>query len=329
MRPPHVAADTGMTPLSTAAPSDSSASSYALPSSPLRGLGPYPGAMLLAGVAPVAGLPVPAVDASGAPFVYPNPLQIRHTFLEVVGQKSMAIEEGFKERRARSAPVSGLDDPLLQWQPEKQLLLSQATFRFHSEQQDESSRNSDDLNAGSLPRTPQSEDFPEPLSASQTALIPASSLAPPSCMAAGPTEVSCSARPVWYPPPPEPWSAQPPHAPEEAAMFGGSAGAAWTEDHCVQQVVADEAIPSEAFGMPFPSKGSLGHYDRNCKPCAFLNTKGCENGYECPFCHLCEPGEKKRRRKEKMQLRNAVRHFNNVSYRGFSDFNSARWKGLA
>jgi len=55
-----------------------------------------------------------------------------------------------------------------------------------------------------------------------------------------------------------------------------------------------------------PTIGSQGHWLRNCKPCAFLYTKGCGNGVACPFCHLCEPGEKKRRSKEN---RAALRSF--------------------
>jgi len=45
-----------------------------------------------------------------------------------------------------------------------------------------------------------------------------------------------------------------------------------------------------------PSFGSALHGAGNCKPCAFLHTKGCENGVSCQFCHLCDAGEKKRRR---------------------------------
>lgn len=48
-----------------------------------------------------------------------------------------------------------------------------------------------------------------------------------------------------------------------------------------------------------PTVGSQGHLLRMCKPCAFFNTKGCKDGAECLFCHLCGPGEKKRRKKEK------------------------------
>jgi len=47
-----------------------------------------------------------------------------------------------------------------------------------------------------------------------------------------------------------------------------------------------------------PTVGSQGHRFGACKPCAFMYTKGCGNGVNCSFCHLCEPGEKKRRAKE-------------------------------
>jgi hypothetical protein len=34
---------------------------------------------------------------------------------------------------------------------------------------------------------------------------------------------------------------------------------------------------------------------------------GCNNGASCPFCHLCEPGERVRRKKEKLALRREAR----------------------
>merc|ERR1712087_895144 len=40
-----------------------------------------------------------------------------------------------------------------------------------------------------------------------------------------------------------------------------------------------------------------------CKPCAFVFKDGCESGANCTFCHLCAPGEKKRRKKEKRNVR--------------------------
>jgi len=62
------------------------------------------------------------------------------------------------------------------------------------------------------------------------------------------------------------------------------------------------------LGSPeVPSVGSLGHATLRCKPCAFFARSGCANGVQCGFCHLCDVGEKKRRRKEKRSLIAATR----------------------
>lgn len=68
-----------------------------------------------------------------------------------------------------------------------------------------------------------------------------------------------------------------------------------------------------------PSVGSFGHAEGTCKPCAFLYTKGCENGINCPFCHLCEPGEKKKRRKAKMEVRRTARKWQRPAAPWFCD----------
>jgi len=75
-----------------------------------------------------------------------------------------------------------------------------------------------------------------------------------------------------------------------------------------QQAPVSPEVPSELdLGSPqCPTLGSKGHWFGKCKPCAFLHTRGCGNGVLCPFCHLCDPGEKKRRAKDK---RAAVRCF--------------------
>jgi len=64
--------------------------------------------------------------------------------------------------------------------------------------------------------------------------------------------------------------------------------------------------PQEAqlVGSPeCPTVGSQGHWSGFCKPCAFFHTKGCGNGINCVFCHLCEEGAKKKRAKEKRSER--------------------------
>uniref|UniRef100_A0A6U6NB54 C3H1-type domain-containing protein n=1 Tax=Zooxanthella nutricula TaxID=1333877 RepID=A0A6U6NB54_9DINO len=55
----------------------------------------------------------------------------------------------------------------------------------------------------------------------------------------------------------------------------------------------------------FPSVGSVGHSAGWCKPCAFIFKEGCNDGAECKFCHLCEPGTKKLRKKAKKAIRRA------------------------
>lgn len=68
----------------------------------------------------------------------------------------------------------------------------------------------------------------------------------------------------------------------------------------------EDACDSLPFGSPaMPTIGSLNHFTGQCKPCAFANTKGCKDGTVCNFCHLCGPGEKKRRKKEKRRLQDS------------------------
>merc|ERR1719235_2601947 len=57
-----------------------------------------------------------------------------------------------------------------------------------------------------------------------------------------------------------------------------------------------EAVAPPQLGTPaLPSIGSLLHHKRECKPCTFFHTRGCENKEDCQYCHLCGPGEKKKR----------------------------------
>ena len=51
----------------------------------------------------------------------------------------------------------------------------------------------------------------------------------------------------------------------------------------------------------FASAGSASHRDGRCKPCAFVHQGTCAYGTLCEFCHLCSPGEKKRRTREKIK----------------------------
>jgi len=71
---------------------------------------------------------------------------------------------------------------------------------------------------------------------------------------------------------------------------------------------ADEPLhAADEVAMDFPTAGSLGHFEGNCKPCAFFHTKGCRQGFQCEFCHLCDSSERKKRRKEKIALLREMR----------------------
>eukprot|EP00928_Gymnodinium_smaydae_P013840 TRINITY_DN15022_c0_g1_i1.p1 TRINITY_DN15022_c0_g1~~TRINITY_DN15022_c0_g1_i1.p1 ORF type:complete len:363 (+),score=61.21 TRINITY_DN15022_c0_g1_i1:79-1167(+) len=61
------------------------------------------------------------------------------------------------------------------------------------------------------------------------------------------------------------------------------------------QIVAAPVLGSAAL----PTRGSMNHRNGTCRPCAFMHTKGCNNGVDCTFCHLCPPGERKLRKKER------------------------------
>jgi len=52
------------------------------------------------------------------------------------------------------------------------------------------------------------------------------------------------------------------------------------------------------------SLGSLGHAQGQCRPCAWIHKDagGCRNGTSCSYCHLCPPGELKRRKREKWEV---------------------------
>jgi len=58
----------------------------------------------------------------------------------------------------------------------------------------------------------------------------------------------------------------------------------------------------ELGSADMPTVGSALHKLGTCKPCAFFHIKGCQNGVNCVFCHLCDAGEKRRRQKERKQM---------------------------
>lgn len=93
-------------------------------------------------------------------------------------------------------------------------------------------------------------------------------------------------------------------AAEEEAVSLQARAVVGCSGHPKQVLRLDDFLVQPVLGSPeLPTAGSAGHRFGGCKPCAFAHTKGCENGVNCQFCHLCEPGEKKRRQKQKVVRR--------------------------
>jgi len=66
-------------------------------------------------------------------------------------------------------------------------------------------------------------------------------------------------------------------------------------------------------GLPpgIPSIGSIDHGRNGCKPCAwFHHPEGCRHGAGCEFCHICQDGELKKRKKEKQCMLKFLRKSN-------------------
>eukprot|EP00444_Apocalathium_aciculiferum_P024115 CAMPEP_0183422814 /NCGR_PEP_ID=MMETSP0370-20130417/28046_1 /TAXON_ID=268820 /ORGANISM="Peridinium aciculiferum, Strain PAER-2" /LENGTH=460 /DNA_ID=CAMNT_0025606929 /DNA_START=81 /DNA_END=1463 /DNA_ORIENTATION=- len=71
----------------------------------------------------------------------------------------------------------------------------------------------------------------------------------------------------------------------------------------VRPLKLEDALAAPKLGTPcLPTVGSAFHVLGTCKPCAFALTDRCQSGIDCKFCHLCAPGEKGRRQKERRQL---------------------------
>lgn len=67
---------------------------------------------------------------------------------------------------------------------------------------------------------------------------------------------------------------------------------------CREDVFEQEGT---ANGLGALSIGSEGHFGRNCKPCGWNRREGgCFKGATCEFCHLCDNGALKRKKKARL-----------------------------
>jgi len=66
----------------------------------------------------------------------------------------------------------------------------------------------------------------------------------------------------------------------------------------LEPCLTDVAPPGSARR---PSRASTAHASGQCRPCAWVHKEGggCKKGSRCRYCHLCPPGELKRRKRQK------------------------------
>jgi hypothetical protein len=96
-----------------------------------------------------------------------------------------------------------------------------------------------------------------------------------------------------------------------AAMLAGPQSLPLASEPCYIQLPGITATTAsrQQQAAPLASLGSATHGDGNCKPCAWVHKapggSGCKNAQNCQYCHICPPGELKRRKNEKFKQQNA------------------------
>eukprot|EP00928_Gymnodinium_smaydae_P026841 TRINITY_DN20951_c0_g1_i2.p1 TRINITY_DN20951_c0_g1~~TRINITY_DN20951_c0_g1_i2.p1 ORF type:complete len:549 (+),score=98.29 TRINITY_DN20951_c0_g1_i2:123-1769(+) len=124
--------------------------------------------------------------------------------------------------------------------------------------------------------------------------------------AAAPVELP--SEPPWEPPPPPP-SALAATAPRPSSVPGGpgSIGACGGES-CGASFAGGSSASTAAVSegswvaCKSPSVGAANHDEGRCRPCAHnWRVGGCAKGFGCSFCHMCEDGALKQRKREKRE----------------------------
>mmetsp|Transcript_43217 Transcript_43217/g.87107 ORF Transcript_43217/g.87107 Transcript_43217/m.87107 type:complete len:412 (+) Transcript_43217:116-1351(+) len=225
-------------------------------------------------------------------FEYPSPLFVKNTFIDTDIGRPFSIDGFYEERQLRSCPGSALFGP-----PEDCQEFESSGWAFPV-----STPECTPLLPYCQPRgMPFSIPLPPPESLLST---------PPPRAAGIPL---LPAEPLLSAPPPrvEPLSsiplppAEPPVLPAELAFqeapTAPPAVPAPASAPAAPVLLLSDALEAAASGAPaLPSAGSSDHRLGTCKPCAHAySTKGCRNGADCTFCHLCPPGELKRQQRVK------------------------------
>jgi len=243
-----------------------------------------------------AGASTRASEAEASEFDYPaTEFSVRNTFVDMrTGKLSSMVDDAFEERKIRSCPTSRLVDP----DADVIARLAAAAAQLEEAEYDE---DEDDFVPSPAAYCSDDEEEFVPMPSHATAGVvegrapdfvplPPAAPAPTWEALSFPAPPPSAPAPSWEalslpaPPPPPPAPVAPPADAASPAM-----------------------VATSRLGSPeCPTEGSQFHWQGTCKPCAHAFTKGCANGVGCQFCHLCEPGELKRRQKAKRSSQRAL-----------------------
>jgi len=217
-------------------------------------------------------------------FEYPAPYFVTNTFIHAKLGREPSLDGFYHERQLASCPVSAIGGTEGEETPHAVTVAEAAAAAIDEEVANlPGGFRNPAWPFGSVCETPTNTFSMLPSDGGWPCPIPPPPVAPP--VVAPPTQQQAASAV-----PPEP----PAGLPAEPAA--GSARAKKTP-----VLMLSEAVPQPAVGSSeLPTVGSQAHRWGTCSPCAYAHSsRGCKNGVECPFCHLCDPGELKRRQKMK------------------------------
>lgn len=261
---------------------------------------------------------------------FPVPIVVRNTFINAVIERSPSLEQFVRERRSSSCPLSGGTAPFADAHG------SASPQTVPAARQHYGSAPVERLAAAAASLTV-ARGGSENTTAQAVAGPAAPAPRPPPPPPPPPPGASAAARAVCAPVglviPKQPLR-QPARFPGAAVAGGSNAGAGggasgvlgrrveprsattlevWARKEPTTLAAATAENPrllapkcplqeaKDTLDLDLPSVGSAGHRQGRCRPCVFVHKKGCSNGTECPFCHICQPGEKQRRKRDRWE----------------------------
>jgi len=289
----------------------------------------------------------PSCSGEGWPHACTPPIVVqKNTFLNVPRERSPSLEPFIKERLVRSSPTSG--PPTGSQTPESHGMLELPPWLLHSahEHRGPSQRPFDPGCVAAAAAARLSQEFGCAaqggschdgvrgciVAVPQTSLAAVGALTQPQvgamlqpqefCYAtrrvdAHVGQAGCTMAGLQASPTTMGVMAQP-HL-DDAHNFVGQGRASRPAEVRWAELSESDGEAPELGSAAYPSKGSARHSVSACKPCAFVlqDKEGCRNGVDCQFCHLCEPGEKKRRKKERLLIRREVRRQSHTQRQAF------------